>query len=233
MVGLATDYCVRQTALDALREGFRVTIDRRRHPRDRRARRATPSARSTSCGRGGSRGQVIDRVFDVDVPLVPPRRATPPTARGCSSATACSRRVVPAAPERAVVERGALRERRRPRGGLRRGRRRLCRDRREVDGLGPAGRRRGRARCSRAAGTARRAADGDGPRAERRASARRPTRSQTGPPTATLAEVGPLNDRAYRLRHATRSRARSGRCPTARPTSTSRATRTARRWAAS
>ena len=28
MVGLATDYCVRQTALDALREGFRVTVDR-------------------------------------------------------------------------------------------------------------------------------------------------------------------------------------------------------------
>jgi nicotinamidase/pyrazinamidase len=28
VVGLATDYCVRQTALDALREGFQVTIDR-------------------------------------------------------------------------------------------------------------------------------------------------------------------------------------------------------------
>ena len=28
VVGLATDYCVRATALDALREGFRVTIDR-------------------------------------------------------------------------------------------------------------------------------------------------------------------------------------------------------------
>ena len=28
VVGLATDYCVRQTALDALREGFRVTVDR-------------------------------------------------------------------------------------------------------------------------------------------------------------------------------------------------------------
>jgi nicotinamidase/pyrazinamidase len=28
VVGLATDYCVRHTALDALREGFRVTIDR-------------------------------------------------------------------------------------------------------------------------------------------------------------------------------------------------------------
>jgi nicotinamidase/pyrazinamidase len=27
VVGLATDYCVRATALDALREGFRVTID--------------------------------------------------------------------------------------------------------------------------------------------------------------------------------------------------------------
>jgi nicotinamidase/pyrazinamidase len=28
VVGLATDYCVKQTAADALREGFRVTIDR-------------------------------------------------------------------------------------------------------------------------------------------------------------------------------------------------------------
>jgi nicotinamidase/pyrazinamidase len=28
VVGLATDYCVRETALDALREGFRVTVDR-------------------------------------------------------------------------------------------------------------------------------------------------------------------------------------------------------------
>jgi nicotinamidase/pyrazinamidase len=28
VVGLATDYCVRSTALDALREGFKVTIDR-------------------------------------------------------------------------------------------------------------------------------------------------------------------------------------------------------------
>jgi nicotinamidase/pyrazinamidase len=29
LVGLATDYCVRETALDALRQGFRVTVDRR------------------------------------------------------------------------------------------------------------------------------------------------------------------------------------------------------------
>jgi nicotinamidase/pyrazinamidase len=28
VVGLATDYCVRATALDALREGFQVTVDR-------------------------------------------------------------------------------------------------------------------------------------------------------------------------------------------------------------
>jgi nicotinamidase/pyrazinamidase len=28
VVGLATDYCVKETAADALREGFRVTIDR-------------------------------------------------------------------------------------------------------------------------------------------------------------------------------------------------------------
>ena len=28
VVGLATDYCVKETASDALREGFRVTIDR-------------------------------------------------------------------------------------------------------------------------------------------------------------------------------------------------------------
>jgi nicotinamidase/pyrazinamidase len=28
VVGLATDYCVRSTALDALREGFQVTVDR-------------------------------------------------------------------------------------------------------------------------------------------------------------------------------------------------------------
>jgi nicotinamidase/pyrazinamidase len=28
LVGLATDYCVRASALDALREGFRVTLDR-------------------------------------------------------------------------------------------------------------------------------------------------------------------------------------------------------------
>ena len=27
MVGLATDYCVKNTALDALREGFGVTVD--------------------------------------------------------------------------------------------------------------------------------------------------------------------------------------------------------------
>jgi nicotinamidase/pyrazinamidase len=29
VVGLATDYCVRHTAADALAQGFRVTIDRR------------------------------------------------------------------------------------------------------------------------------------------------------------------------------------------------------------
>jgi nicotinamidase-related amidase len=28
VVGLATDYCVKQTALEALREGFAVTVDR-------------------------------------------------------------------------------------------------------------------------------------------------------------------------------------------------------------
>jgi len=28
VVGLATDYCVKETAADALREGFKVTIDR-------------------------------------------------------------------------------------------------------------------------------------------------------------------------------------------------------------
>jgi nicotinamidase/pyrazinamidase len=28
VVGLATDYCVKETAADALREGFRVTVDR-------------------------------------------------------------------------------------------------------------------------------------------------------------------------------------------------------------
>ena len=28
VVGLATDYCVKETAADALRQGFRVTIDR-------------------------------------------------------------------------------------------------------------------------------------------------------------------------------------------------------------
>jgi nicotinamidase/pyrazinamidase len=28
VVGLATDYCVRASALDALREGFRTTVDR-------------------------------------------------------------------------------------------------------------------------------------------------------------------------------------------------------------
>jgi nicotinamidase/pyrazinamidase len=27
VVGLATDYCVKNTALDALREGFQVTVD--------------------------------------------------------------------------------------------------------------------------------------------------------------------------------------------------------------
>ena len=113
-------------------------------------------------------------------------------------------------------ERRALPERGRPRGRLRRARRRLRRDRREVDGLGPAGRRRGRRAARGPRSRARRSADGDGADLGSAWSARRPMRCRTGPPTATLAEVGQLNDRAY-TSAPTRSRARCRRCRTTRP----------------
>ena len=47
IVGLATDYCVKNTALDALREGFAVRVDPAA-VRAWRSRPATPSGRSTS-----------------------------------------------------------------------------------------------------------------------------------------------------------------------------------------
>ena len=71
---------------------------------------------------------------------VPPRAARRPTGRGRSSATAWSRRWCPAAPERAVANAVAYRERRRARGGVRRDGRRVRRDRRE---RGPSGSGRG------------------------------------------------------------------------------------------
>ena len=51
VVGLATDYCVKNTALDALREGFAVTVDSRRPRRRHRTRRLRAGAgRAARCG---------------------------------------------------------------------------------------------------------------------------------------------------------------------------------------
>ena len=90
VVGLATDYCVRHTALDALREGFRVTIDRGGirgiDVNEGDSERALEELRAA-----GAAGHVIERVFELDVPLVPPhgRRLRGRPRR--SSATAWSR----------------------------------------------------------------------------------------------------------------------------------------------
>ena len=53
VVGLATDYCVKNTALDALQRGLRGHGRQHRHPRGRGRSRATPSARSTRSARRG------------------------------------------------------------------------------------------------------------------------------------------------------------------------------------
>ena len=61
VVGLATDYCVKNTALDALRDGFGVTVDSTRGARRRAASRATGGGRSRrSAPRAAASPEPID-----------------------------------------------------------------------------------------------------------------------------------------------------------------------------
>ena len=56
VVGLATDYCVKNTALDALREGFSVTVDSTRDARRRRRARRLRAGAGGGPRRGSERG---------------------------------------------------------------------------------------------------------------------------------------------------------------------------------
>ena len=105
--------------------------------------------------------------------------------------------VVPAAPERAVVNAVVYRSADGARGRLRRGRRRLRRDRREVDRLGSTWRRH-RRRAAREPWARARRRDRGRWRARSTAWSGRPRRrSATGPPRASLTDVGAINDRSY------------------------------------
>ena len=198
VVGLATDYCVGDTAPDALREGFRVTDRPRRNPWDRRRTTATRSARSRSCAQPArpwsepARARIQSMFHWYRLVGRRLRRSASARARrrrrgaraGRAGARGGERRGVP--------------ERRRARGRLRRGGRRLRRDRREVDRLGSTWRRHRRRPCSRAMGTC----STRDPEAMARLldgapSGRPRRRSATGPPRATLTDVGAINDRAY------------------------------------
>ena len=137
VVGLATDYCVQAHRARRPARGLPGDGRPRRDPRHRRRSRATRSARSTSCAPPAPRSRDRPRPR-LDVPLVPPGRAARPRARACSSADGVIAAVVPAAPERAVVNAVLYRSAAALEAAYDELAVGLRRDRREVDRLGAA-----------------------------------------------------------------------------------------------